>query len=151
MLEYEIWGNTVQTWVVSILIVIGAFVVVKLLSLLGRKVIKPFIARTNNRVDDIIVFHKLTREDTTQIAEKMLGTLQEKLREMEIDMEFAPEAVDAVAQKGYDPVYGARPLRRVIQSDIEDAVSERMLEGTVTAGKRYRCSFAEGKFTFTEQ
>ena len=104
-----------------------------------------------NRVDDIIVFHKLTREDTTQIAEKMLGTLQEKLREMEIDMEFAPEAVDAVAQKGYDPVYGARPLRRVIQSDIEDAVSERMLEGTVTAGKRYRCSFAEGKFTFTEQ
>ena len=54
MLEYEIWGNTVQTWIVSILIVIGAFVVVKLLSLLGRKVIKPFIARTNNRVDDII-------------------------------------------------------------------------------------------------
>ena len=46
MLEYEIWGNTVQTWIVSILIVIGAFVVVKLLSLLGRKVIKPFIART---------------------------------------------------------------------------------------------------------
>lgn len=56
MWEYEIWGNTVQTWIVSILIVAGAFVVVKLLSLLGRKVVKPFIGRTNNRVDDIVYY-----------------------------------------------------------------------------------------------
>ena len=70
MLEYEIWGNTVQTWVVSILIVIGAFVVVKLLSLLGRKVIKPFIARTNNRVDDIIYY---SLEAPLKFAVMLLG------------------------------------------------------------------------------
>jgi len=69
-LEYEIWGNTVQTWVVSILIVIGAFVVVKLLSLLGRKVIKPFIARTNNRVDDIIYY---SLEAPLKFAVMLLG------------------------------------------------------------------------------
>ena len=70
MLEYEIWGNTVQTWIVSILIVIGAFVVVKLLSLLGRKVIKPFIARTNNRVDDIIYY---SLEAPLKFAVMLLG------------------------------------------------------------------------------
>ena len=66
----------------------------------------------------------------------MLATLRAKLQEMDIQMEFAPEAVEAVAEKGYDPTYGARPLRRVIQSQIEDDVSERMLEGSITAGKR---------------
>ena len=103
-----------------------------------------------NRVDDIIVFHKLTKEDTSRIAEKMLETLRAKLQEMDIQMEFAPEAVEAVAEKGYDPTYGARPLRRVIQSQIEDDVSERMLEGSITAGKRYRCTYAGGKFSYEE-
>lgn len=103
-----------------------------------------------NRVDDIIVFHKLTKEDTSRIAGKMLETLRAKLKEMEIVMDFTPEAVAAVAEKGYDPVYGARPLRRVIQSDIEDTVSERMLEGSISSNKNYRCSYEEGKFTFTE-
>lgn len=56
MLDYEIWGNSVQTWIVSLLIIAGAFIVVKLLSLLGRKVIKPFIGRTSNRVDDILYY-----------------------------------------------------------------------------------------------
>lgn len=102
-----------------------------------------------NRVDDIIVFHKLTKENTSQIAEKMLSTLKEKLQDMEIDMEFTPEAVSAVADKGYDPVYGARPLRRVIQNDIEDIVSEKMLEGSIAAGKSYKCSYENGAFSFT--
>ena len=103
-----------------------------------------------NRVDDIIVFHKLTKEDTCRIAEKMLETLGKKLQEMEIQMDFTPEAVAAVADKGYDPNYGARPLRRVIQSQIEDPVSEEMLSGRITAGKKYRCVFEEGKFAFPE-
>ena len=84
-----------------------------------------------NRVDDIIVFHKLNKENTLQIAEKMLSSLQNKLREMEITIEFTPEAVSAVADKGYDPIYGARPLRRVIQSSIEDTISEK------DAGRHY--------------
>ncbi len=104
-----------------------------------------------NRVDDIIVFHKLTKENTSQIAEKMLSGLQAKLRDMDIAMEFTPEAIAAVAEKGYDPLYGARPLRRVIQSEIEDAVSEKMLEGSIVAGKRYQCAYENGTFAFTEQ
>lgn len=104
-----------------------------------------------NRVDDIIVFHKLNKENTLQIAEKMLSSLQNKLREMEITIEFTPEAVSSVADKGYDPIYGARPLRRVIQSSIEDTISEKMLEGTIVTGKKYQCSFENGSFSFTEQ
>lgn len=104
-----------------------------------------------NRVDDIIVFHKLTKENTLAIAGKMLAGLQGKLRDMEIEMEFTPEAISTVADKGYDPIYGARPLRRVIQNEIEDSVSEKMLEGEISAGKRYRCAFENGKFTFSEQ
>lgn len=101
-----------------------------------------------NRVDDIIVFQKLTKADTEKIAEKMLHTLEKKLAEMDITMTFAPEAVSAVADEGYDPVYGARPLRRVIQSKLEDTISEEMLEGKITAGKTYRCTFQDGKYQF---
>ena len=101
-----------------------------------------------NRVDDIIVFHKLTKEDTAKIADKMLVTLKKKLQDMDIAMEFTTAAVEAVAEKGYDPNYGARPLRRVIQSQLEDPISEKMLEGAITANKSYRCDFSEGKFVF---
>ncbi|MCH5354024.1 MAG: ATP-dependent Clp protease ATP-binding subunit [Acutalibacter sp.] len=104
-----------------------------------------------NRVDDIIVFHKLTKENISAIAGKMLAGLQAKLRDMDITMDFTPEAIAAVAEKGNDPIYGARPLRRVIQNEIEDSISEKLLEGTVTAGKRYRCTFEDGKFTVSEQ
>ena len=101
-----------------------------------------------NRVDDIIVFHKLTKEDAAKIAEKMLSTLKQKLQDMDIAMEFTKAAVEAVAEKGYDPNYGARPLRRVIQSQVEDPISGKMLEGAVTANKSYRCDYVDGKFVF---
>jgi ATP-dependent Clp protease ATP-binding subunit ClpC len=101
-----------------------------------------------NRIDDIIVFQKLTKADTEKIAEKMLHTLEKKLAEMDITMTFAPEAVSAIADEGYDPVYGARPLRRVIQSKLEDTISEEMLEGKIAAGKTYRCTFQDGKYQF---
>ncbi len=101
-----------------------------------------------NRVDDIIVFHKLTKADTAKIARKMLSSLEKKLNDMDIAMTFTDAAVEAVAEKGYDPDYGARPLRRVIQNQVEDPISEEMLEGTVTANKAYSCDYRVGKFTF---
>ena len=104
-----------------------------------------------NRVDDIIVFHKLTKEDTGKIATKMLKVLGKKLEDMDIAMHFTDAAVEAVAEKGYDPNYGARPLRRVIQSQVEDPISEKMLEGAVTANKTYRCDYVDGAFTFEEE
>lgn len=101
-----------------------------------------------NRVDDIIVFHKLTKADTAKIARKMLSSLEKKLNDMDIAMTFTDAAVEAVAEKGYDPDYGARPLRRVIQNQVEDPISEEMLEGKVTANKAYSCDYRDGKFTF---
>ena len=103
-----------------------------------------------NRVDDIIVFHKLTKEDTVKIAGKLLGTLSGKLTELGVEVEFTPEAVELIAEKGYDPGYGARPLRRAVQRELEDVISERLLEGTMAAGKKYRCGASEGGFRLEE-
>ncbi len=104
-----------------------------------------------NRVDDIIVFHKLTQEDTAQIAGRMLEALRGKLRDMGVEMRFTPEAVAEVARQGFDPVYGARPLRRVIQSRIEDLASEKLLEGQLKPQGAYRCGWEDGTFTFVEE
>ena len=110
-----------------------------------KKVFRPeFI----NRVDDIIVFHKLMHDDIQKIAGKMLEGLKKQLSDMEISLEFTPAAVEAVANAGFDPVYGARPLRRAIRSKIEDPVSEKMLEGAIQAGKSYVCDFRDGQYTF---
>ena len=104
-----------------------------------------------NRVDDIIVFHKLTEENTAQIAGKMLETLRKKLLDMGVTVDFAPEAVEAVAKLGFDPLYGARPLRRVIQSRIEDLASEKLLEGEMKPEGKYRCEYRDEKFQFTAE
>ncbi len=104
-----------------------------------------------NRVDDIIVFHKLTREDTVKIAGKLLETLSGKLTELGVEVEFTPGAVELIAEKGYDPGYGARPLRRAVQRELEDVISERLLEGVMAAGKKYRCVASEGGFKLEER
>ncbi|HEX2938724.1 MAG TPA: ATP-dependent Clp protease ATP-binding subunit, partial [Ruminiclostridium sp.] len=87
-----------------------------------------------NRVDDIIVFQQLTNEDIQKIARRMLDVLEKRLKGLEIDVKFPDEVVAKIAEEGFDPVYGARPLRRAIQSKIEDKLSERMLENGIKAG-----------------
>lgn len=101
-----------------------------------------------NRVDDIIVFNKLTQDEIKQIATKMLDTLAKRLEKLDIRITFTDEAVTAIADKGFDENYGARPLRRAIQSEIEDALSEKMLEGSVKDNSDVVCSYSDGKFTF---
>ena len=101
-----------------------------------------------NRVDDIIVFNKLTQDEIKQIASKMLATLSKRLEAMKIKITFTDEAVSAVADKGFDDNYGARPLRRAIQSEIEDALSEQMLDGKIAEGADVMCDYKDGKFTF---
>lgn len=113
-----------------------------------KKVFRPeFI----NRVDDIIVFRKLLHDDIRKIAEKMLSGLQKQLRDMDIAVEFSDAAVDAVANAGFDPIYGARPLRRAIRSKLEDPISEAMLESRMKAGGSYICDFADGVYDIREQ
>ncbi len=101
-----------------------------------------------NRVDDIIVFNKLNQDEIKQIASKMLDTLAERLEKMNIKIAFTDKAVTAIADKGFDDTYGARPLRRAIQSEIEDALSEEMLSGSVGENSEVVCDYKDGKFTF---
>ncbi|HIU35878.1 MAG TPA: ATP-dependent Clp protease ATP-binding subunit [Candidatus Fimenecus excrementigallinarum] len=104
-----------------------------------------------NRVDDIIVFHRLTRPQIKEIASRLLATLQQRVAGMDIRISFSDEAVEKIADAGFDEVYGARPLKRAIQTKIEDALSEAMLRGEVKAGKAYACRVSGDAFTFTEE
>lgn len=87
-----------------------------------------------NRVDSTIVFHQLSRENIKKIASNMIATVSARLKGIGIGLDVTEEALGKLAEQGFDPVYGARPLRRTIQSTIEDSVAEKMLEGVLQAG-----------------
>ncbi|MBE6763234.1 MAG: ATP-dependent Clp protease ATP-binding subunit [Ruminococcaceae bacterium] len=101
-----------------------------------------------NRVDDIIVFSKLTQSEIEEIAVRMLQSLKHRMEDMAMSVRVTDEAIKAIASRGYDPVYGARPLRRAIQSEIEDPLAEKLLEGSVKAGECIVVDFVDGAFTF---
>lgn len=101
-----------------------------------------------NRVDDIIVFQRLTKENIKEIASRLLAVLQKRVEDMGIEVTFSDEAVSKIADAGFDDVYGARPLKRAIQSRIEDALSEEMLKGNVKKGGKYICDVKDDKFVF---
>ncbi len=99
-----------------------------------------------NRIDDIIVFHQLGEADIKEICIKMLETLKERMLNNGIKAEVTDDAIAEIARVGFDPIYGARPLRRAIQSDIEDMVAEKILDGTIKAGDNIRINFKDGAF-----
>ena len=103
-----------------------------------------------NRVDEMIVFHQLSHENIKEIAQKMLEQLSKRLKENGIEAVFTKEAVEKIAEEGFDAVYGARPLRRAIQSKIEDKIAEEMLEGKVKADDVIRVTVKDGEFTCTK-
>ncbi len=109
---------------------------------------KAFRPEFLNRVDDIIVFHQLKKEEITEIARKMLDGLKKRAENLEVTIDFDDSAVEELANAGFDPVYGARPLRRTIRSKIEDTLSEKLLDGSIKAGEKVVCSFKDGNFTF---
>lgn len=104
-----------------------------------------------NRLDEIIVFNQLEKDDIKEIARRMLRTLIKRVKDMDIDIEFTDEAVSAIADEGFDKTYGARPLRRAIQSKIEDRLSELILDGTVKPNTKCTVDFKDGEFTFTDK
>ena len=106
---------------------------------------KAFRPEFLNRVDEIIVFKQLKKDEISEIAKRMLKTLQERLSSMDISVSFTDEVISVISDAGFDPVYGARPLRRAIQSKIEDKLSEEILDGRVVSGKRYECRLCENK------
>ncbi len=102
-----------------------------------------------NRVDDIIVFNRLTEDDIKQIAKNLLCNLEKRMADIEIKMNFDDSVTDFVAKAGFDKVYGARPLKRTIQTKIEDVLSEKILDKTIEKGKGYVCSCDnEGNLNF---
>ena len=102
-----------------------------------------------NRVDDIIVFRKLEKADIEKIADKMLEDLSKRLEGLSIRLECDGSVSSLLAERGFDPVYGARPLRREIQNDIEDPLSEKILDGSIKNGDTVKCTVKDGKFEFT--
>lgn len=108
---------------------------------------KEFRPEMLNRIDDIIVFRKLSHEDITEIARRMLAVLKVRLAELDIEVEFTEEAISSIADAGFDDVYGARPLRRAIQTNIEDMLSEKMLDGSIKAGQKVICGIDNGIYT----
>ena len=105
-----------------------------------------------NRIDDIIVFHQLTKDQIIQIVDLMVANLDERLRAKDMGIELTTAAKELLATRGYDPLMGARPLRRTIQREIEDSLSERILFGELKAGEIIVVDVegegAEAKFTF---
>jgi ATP-dependent Clp protease ATP-binding subunit ClpC len=88
-----------------------------------------------NRIDDIIVFHQLTEAEIVQIVDLMVARLDTQMRNKDMGLELTADAKKLLAEKGYDPVLGARPLRRTIQREIEDPVSEQILFGELSPGQ----------------
>jgi ATP-dependent Clp protease ATP-binding subunit ClpC len=101
-----------------------------------------------NRVDEIIVFHQLSREDIKKISRSMLDTVSKRLSGLGVSLEVDESAVEFIANIGYDPVYGARPLRRAIQQRVEDAVAEKLLDGSVKEGQSVKVSAQDDKIVF---
>ena len=101
-----------------------------------------------NRVDELIVFHQLNQEHIQAIAGKMLSQLTNRLKENGITADVTEAAIKKIAQEGFDPIYGARPLRRAIQNKIEDAIAEEMLSGNIKDGDAVEISVQDDVFTF---
>ncbi|WP_296971813.1 ATP-dependent Clp protease ATP-binding subunit [Tepidanaerobacter sp. EBM-38] len=102
-----------------------------------------------NRIDEIIVFHPLSEEHIREIVTLMIDEVNRRLTEKQISIEVTDKAKDVLAKEGYDPMYGARPLRRVIQKRIEDRLSEEMLKGSITDGDVVLVDVDEDENEFT--
>ncbi len=98
-----------------------------------RKIFRPELL---NRIDETIVFHKLEREDMRHIIEIQVKRLRQQMAERDVSVEFTKAALDKLSDAGYDPAYGARPLRRVLQRMIEDPMSEMILRGDIPEGSK---------------
>ncbi|PKM72570.1 MAG: ATP-dependent Clp protease ATP-binding subunit ClpC [Firmicutes bacterium HGW-Firmicutes-16] len=98
-----------------------------------------------NRIDDTIVFSQLSREDIRIIAGNMIAIVAKRLKDLGIGLAVSNEALDKLASDGFDPIYGARPLRRTIQATIEDAAAEKLLDGSLKSGEKAEATVDEGK------
>ncbi len=103
-----------------------------------------------NRIDEIVVFHALNEANIKAIARIQLKRLEERVKKIDMEIEFTDAALTEIANAGFDPVYGARPLKRAIQSSIENALSKKMLAGEFGPGDTIRVDVKGGSFVFEQ-
>ena len=101
-----------------------------------------------NRIDETIVFHKLSREDIREICAMMLEVVKGRMESLGITISVDESAVDLLVEKGFDPIYGARPLRRAIQSAVEDTAAEKMLDGSIKNNETVTVTAKDGIIEF---
>lgn len=101
-----------------------------------------------NRVDEIILFHRLRRDQMGAIVDIQIARLQKLLDDRKVVIELSPEARNFLADKGYDPAYGARPLKRVIQKELQDPLAGKLLAGEIKDGERLKVGLAKDELTF---
>ena len=111
-----------------------------------KKIFKPEFL---NRLDDQIVFHSLTREDLSKIVSLEVAKVAARVREKGVEIELTPEASAFLIEKGYEPVYGARPLRRAIERYLEDPIAEEVIRGKIKSGDRVKVGADKENLTFT--
>jgi ATP-dependent Clp protease ATP-binding subunit ClpB len=104
-----------------------------------------------NRIDEIVVFHALSEKDIESIARIQLQSLESRLAKMDIRLDVSPAALAAVAQEGFDPIYGARPLKRAIQQQIENPLATEILKGNFAPGETVHVAAKGGKLSFVKR
>ncbi|MBE7414140.1 MAG: hypothetical protein HS130_02450 [Deltaproteobacteria bacterium] len=104
-----------------------------------------------NRIDDIVIFHPLTREHMKSIVEIQILSLQRILRDKNIGLELTPAAREYFADKGYDPVYGARSLKRLLQKEVQDALALKFLEGEFGEGDRVLIDYRDNRLILKKE
>ncbi len=112
----------------------------------AKKVFKPEFL---NRLTDIIVFHQLTREHLSKIVHLEIAKVEERLKAREISFNISPEAIEYLIDKGYDPAYGARPLRRAIEKFVEDPIAEELIRGTIKSSSVVNINLKDKELVFT--
>ncbi|MEQ9208840.1 MAG: AAA family ATPase, partial [Pseudomonadales bacterium] len=102
-----------------------------------------------NRVDEVVVFHPLARDQIASIALVQLEFLKKRLSERELSLELSAEAVELLAETGFDPVYGARPLKRAIQTHLENPLAQQVLQGVFMPGDVIKADVVDGEIIFS--
>jgi ATP-dependent Clp protease ATP-binding subunit ClpC len=115
---------------------------------LMRRLRESFRPEFLNRIDEIIIFRHLGRDQLRQITELLLEETRRKLHAQDMTVEFTPEGVDWIAEHGYQPEFGARPMRRTIQREVDNRLSRMILDGQIQSGQRVTVGAADGQLTF---
>jgi len=113
-----------------------------------RRLRESFRPEFLNRIDEIIIFRQLDQAELRQITELMLSETKRRLHAQNVTLEFTPAAVDWIAQHGYQPEFGARPMRRVIQREVDNELSRRLLDGQINPGQQVTVDVQDGHLTF---